>query len=135
MSTSIWTNAGGNLEVGNMYAGMTIHQVKASRRRGSGMEREELTSSRQVRRDVFPRPIHIHQGELSLDRAMSIAKRTAEEQSLSLRDFLLMMADNGRFLLVPHWLILSVVTPVWLGLLVWRARRGRPRVEAGCAPL
>jgi hypothetical protein len=75
----------------------------------------------------LPRPYFVHNQPRTHFRDWTVFWETYYDMTdLHARNrFHFMQYPKGWLLLLPHWLLLLVFVPFWLGLLIWRARRRR----------
>ncbi len=85
----------------------------------------------QVRLDRFPAPHFIREEDLVPAESESLVSRMHEKSpGYTMEENLKLSLVRGSapriwVLFLPHWLILVTAAALWLGLLLWRARRGK----------
>ena len=125
--STAWTNSGGNLNITNGYAGITLRKGGFSTSPPQGFARSGIRSGGGdwVMFDAFPRLHLVNADSLPEAQHRELLYTYLDDQAgtITLRDFLLVTSFRGYALHLPHWLILLTVAAVWLLLLFMRARR------------
>jgi len=125
--SSAWTERAGRILIANAYAGIQVIHEGAPLSSPYGAGRREFAGDPiVVLFGALPPPVLVRKGELTHERNREFSARfttAADRPVYSLREWFEFISVGGMNLLIPHWLILSVFTSLWLALLGWRARR------------
>jgi len=95
-------------------------------------DRELLGSDPPVVVEVFPAPVFLRHGEMSLEEMGAMNDRVERGEIPFTVDVLLKFTtvyghQDYWVLFVPHWLVMAGLVVVWVGLLVWRGRRRKKK--------